>query len=165
MRVTTAGGIARYLHTRGMTPSSRPWIVAWLGGPVIGIANGVTRELVYKDAVGDLTAHQISTVSAIGLFAGYFLLLQRQWPLPDDRSALRVGGTWLALTILFELGFGRAVDGKSWSELLADYDLSRGRVWTLVLAWLALGPFTVRRLAARRPGSDAAPRPADTVRA
>ena len=126
-----------------------PWIIAWLGGPVIGIANGVTRELVYKDAVGDLTAHQISTATAIGLFAGYFWLLERRYPLADDRAALRVGAAWLGLTIVFEFGFGRAVDGKTWSELLADYDLSRGRVWTLVLAWLLLGPAIVRRVRRR----------------
>jgi hypothetical protein len=141
MRVTTDAAVARRLETRGMTA----WIIAWLGGPIIGIANGVTRELVYKDAVGDLAAHQISTATAIGLFAGYFWLLQRRYPLADDRAALRVGAVWLGSTIVFEFGFGRAVDGKSWSELLADYDVTQGRVWTLVLAWLLLGPAVVRR--------------------
>ena len=130
--------------------TTRPWIIAWLGGPIIGIANGVTRELVYKDAVGDLTAHQISTFSALGLFAGYFWVLQRRWPLESDRSAWQVGGIWFALTVLFEFGFGRAVDGKTWSELFADYNLVHGRLWTLVLAWLVIGPLTLRRLA-RRP--------------
>ena len=123
----------------------RPWLIAWLGGPVIGIANGVTRELVYKDAVGELTAHQISTASAIGLFGAYFWVLQRRYPLASDGAALRVGAFWIALTVLFEFGFGRAVDGKTWAELLADYDLSEGRVWSLVLAWLALGPLISRR--------------------
>jgi hypothetical protein len=133
-------------RTLGVMTNERRWRLAWLGGPVIGIANGVTRELVYKDAVGELTAHQLSTVSALGLFAGYFWWLQRRYPLADDRAALRVGGFWLGLTVLFEFGFGRAVDGKSWDALLRDYDLSTGHVWTLVLAWLALGPCVVRRL-------------------
>jgi hypothetical protein len=34
------------------------------------------------------------------------------------------------------------------AQSLADYDLTSGHLWTLVLAWLALGPLTVRRLAA-----------------
>src|SRR5215207_878046 len=150
MRVTTDEGRARAAQTRGMT--SRPWLIAWLGGPVIGIANGVARELVYKDAVGDLTAHRISTGTAIGLFAGYFSLLQRRYPLASDAAALRVGAFWLVLTVLFEFGFGRGVDGKSWSELLADYNLAEGRLWPLVLGWLAFGPFTLRRaeIAVRR---------------
>ena len=83
--------------------------------------------------------------TAIGLFAGYFWLLQRRYPLASDRAALRVGAFWLTLTVLFEFGFGRAVDGKTWAELLADYNLGQGRVWTLVLAWLALGPLVSRR--------------------
>jgi hypothetical protein len=155
MRVTSDGGRRRKLHTRRMT--SRPWLIAWLGGPVIGIANGVTRELVYKDSVGDLAAHQISSATAIGLFGAYFWVLQRRYPLASDSAALRVGAFWLTLTVVFEFGFGRAVDGKTWAELLADYDLGKGRVWSLVLAWLALGPFVIRR--ASRRASRYAPRP------
>ena len=86
--------------------SQRAWLLAWLGGPLIGIANGTVRELAYKDRVGELTAHQISTGSAIVLFAGYF-------------------------------------------ELLADYDLRKGRLWPLVLAWIVLGPAAVRARRAR----------------
>jgi hypothetical protein len=50
-------------------------------GPLIGIANGTLRELAYKDRVGELKAHQLSTASAIALFAGYFELLARRRPL------------------------------------------------------------------------------------
>ena len=63
-------------------PSRRAWLLAWLGGPLIGIANGTLREVAYSDRVGELTAHQISTGSAIALFAGYFELLAHsgRWP-------------------------------------------------------------------------------------
>jgi len=44
---------------------------------LIGIANGTLREVAYKDRVGELTAHQLSTGSAIALFAGYFEWLAR----------------------------------------------------------------------------------------
>jgi hypothetical protein len=119
-------------------------MVAWLGGPVIGIANGTLRELTYKDRVGELTARQLSTASAIGLFAGYFELLARRWPLPSTRAALEVGAGWLALTIAFEFGFGHYVAHASRRELLADYDVRKGRLWPLALAWIALGPAVVR---------------------
>ena len=122
----------------------RPWIVAWLGGPLIGIANGTLRELGYKDRVGERTAHQISTVTALALFAVYFERLDRRWPLPTARDALRVGALWLVLTVAFEFGFGRGVAHSSWEELLADYDVRRGRLWPLVLVWIALGPAIVR---------------------
>jgi hypothetical protein len=46
-----------------------PWLVGWLGGSVMGVTNGVVRELVYADRVGDLTAHQLSAVSLTLLMA------------------------------------------------------------------------------------------------
>ena len=120
----------------------RAWLLAWLGGPLIGIANGTARELTYEKRIGEQRAHQLSTVTAIGLFAAYFDVLSRRWPL-SSREALRVGGAWLMLTVAFEFGFGR-LEGKSWRELLADYDLRHGRLWPLVLVWLFVGPNTMR---------------------
>ena len=122
----------------------RAWLLAWLGGPLIGIANGTLREVAYKDRVGELAAHQISTGTAVGLFAGYFELLAHRRPLSSTREALEVGIAWLALTIAFEFGFGHYVAHTSWCDLLADYDLHKGRLWPLVLAWIALGPAVVR---------------------
>jgi hypothetical protein len=121
-----------------------PWLIAWLGGSVLGIANGVIRELVYKDEVGDQTAHYISTATLIVLLALYFWMLDRRWPLPTLRDALLIGLMWALLTASFDFGFGHYVDRKPWSELARDYDLSAGRVWLLVLAWVAVGPSVVR---------------------
>lgn len=138
--------LARAARRLGRDRVWRRYLLAWLGGPVIGIANGVTRELAYKERVGELTAHQISTASAIALFAGYFWILGRRWPIPTRRTALAIGGTWLVLTVAFEFGFGHYVDRKSWSELFADYNVAEGRSWPFVLAWLSVGPLAVRRL-------------------
>ena len=107
----------------------RRYTVAWLGRVVIGMANGTARELTYRKSVGELAAHQISTATAISLFAAYFQGLERRWPIPSRRSALGIGATWLLLTVAFEFGFGHCVAKKSWAELLRDYDLSEGRVW------------------------------------
>ena len=133
-----------------LDPAARRWLLAWLGGPVIGIANGVARETLYADRVGDLTAHQISTAVALALFALYFALLERRWPLPTLRTAFAVGAAWLVLTIAFEFGFGHWGDGKTWNELVADYNVFGGHLWPLVLVWLALGPAAVRWLRPRR---------------
>jgi hypothetical protein len=125
------------------------WTLAWLGGSALGVVNGTARELLYKERVGELTAHQLSTVSGIALFALYFALLERAWPIPTERTALTIGGTWLGLTVAFEFGFGHYVDGKSWAELLHDHNLADGRVWTLMLTWIALGPAAVRLIRSR----------------
>jgi hypothetical protein len=56
------------------------------------------------------------------------------------------GATWLALTVAFEFGFGHWVDGRSWSELAANYDVTTGHVFVVVLIWVAAGPAVVRAL-------------------
>ena len=122
----------------------RNWIIAWLGGSVLGIVNGVARELTYKDRVGETTANQISAASLTALLALYFLVLQRRWPLPTGRMAAEVGTSWVVLTVLFEFGFGHWVDGKSWDELFENYDISEGHLWLLVLLWIGVGPAATR---------------------
>ena len=128
------------------------WMTAWIGGPLIGIANGSARELTYGRRTTELTAHQVSTGAALVLFTAYFAALERRWPLPSKRAALEVGAGWAALTVGFEFGFGRGIAHQPWSKLLGDYDLRRGRVWGLVPVWMALGPLTVRA-ASRRDAS------------
>jgi hypothetical protein len=54
---------------------------------------------------------------------------------------LWVGAAWLASTVAFELVFGHFVSGLSWSALLADYDIMRGRLWSLILVSVSLGPW------------------------
>jgi len=47
--------------------------------------------------------------------------------------------------LAFELVVGHYGFGKAWSELLADYDLRRGRIWVAVLVVTLLAPlWTVR---------------------
>ena len=116
---------------------------------MIGVANGVVREATFGKVLGPRAAHAASGATAIGAFAGYFSLLQRRWPIPSTRDALRIGAAWLGMTVAFEFGFGRAVAKQSWEELLADYNLADGRTWPVVLAWITLGPAVVRQVQAQ----------------
>ena len=128
----------------------RPWLVAWLGGPVIGIVNGVARETLYANAVGDSAAHQISTGTGAALFALYFWFLTGRWPLETRRDALTVGAVWVALMVAFEFGFGHSVDGTSWRDLARDWNLADGRLWPLLVLWVGAGPTVFRELRRRR---------------
>lgn len=58
-----------------------------------------------------------------------------------------VGSIWPVLTAAFVFAFGRRVASGGWPELLPDYNVARGRLWSLVLLWLgdrigAPGPST-----------------------
>jgi hypothetical protein len=131
---------------------ARAWVIGWLGGPVLGIANGTIREAVYRDRLGELPAHQVSTATLIALLGLYMAALERRWPIPSRRTAWAIGGTWTVLTALFEVGLGRLVTGDSWSKILKQYDLPHGRVWVLVLVWMAVGPAAIRELRTQRSG-------------
>jgi hypothetical protein len=108
------------------------------------VGNGIVREATYAKSLSEYTAHQVSVITAIAAFASYFLWLDRRWPLAGAREARRVGRVWLVLTVLFEFGFGRLVAKKPWRDLLADYNLLRGRTWPLVLLWLSRGPAVIQ---------------------
>lgn len=40
---------------------SLPWMVAWRGDAVLGVANGAVRHLVDEDRIGHLAAHSVAT--------------------------------------------------------------------------------------------------------
>lgn len=113
---------------------------------MLGIANGVTREVVYKDRVGEFRANQIAVAVLIALLALYFSILERRWPIPTLRAAIAIGATWAILTVAFEFVFGHWVDGKTWSELPQNYNVADGRLWLVALIWISGGPAVTRRL-------------------
>jgi hypothetical protein len=123
----------------------RRWLTAWFGLAAWGVANGIIRELTYADMVGDHAAHQLSTFTLIAMIGGYTWWLQRRWPLISTADAVRIGLLWVAMTVAFEFGFGHYVDGASWATLLADYDITRGNLWILVLLTIGSAPVLARR--------------------
>ena len=100
---------------------------------VLAVLNGGVRDTWFTPAVGDTAGRAISSV----LLALLILLatwLTIRWIGPTTPGqAMTVGALWVGLTLAFEFGAGRYRFGKSWAELLADYDLLRGRIWILVL--------------------------------
>jgi hypothetical protein len=119
------------------TATLRPWLLAWLGLPILGIANGAIREVSYKRVAGELAAHQLSTATLLVLMATYLWALERRWPLQRSRRALTIGGSWAVLTILFEFGFGRyaaclsCLAGSSVAGCQSTPESSSGRSGTL----------------------------------
>lgn len=115
-------------------------ILLWFTFPFVAILNGALREAAYKKHVGDLPAHQISTVTGIVFFGIIFYFIFKNWKIESAKNAILIGVTWLGLTILFEFGFGHYIMGNSWQKLLHDYNLMEGRVWSLFLAWITIAP-------------------------
>jgi len=98
-------------------------------------------------------AHSLSVVPLLIAIVAWAMWVARRWPLRDSRTALRVGVTWLALTLAFEFGLG-ALQGLSMEEMLAEYDITRGRLWPLIPLATLLAPPVVYAVAnlVSRPG-------------
>ena len=116
------------------------YLFAWFPMLILAILNGILRDLGYKKHLGDLTAHQISTFTLLLLFGGYIFLMVKKYPPSSSNQALILGLLWTALTLLFEFGFG-TYRGNSWTKMLEDYNLFRGRIWVLIPIALAIGPY------------------------
>jgi len=122
----------------------------WFLFMILAIINAGIRNGVYKPIVGDLTAHQISTVIfAIVIFVVTYLILRFSDLNLSDSQALLMGTIWLILTIGFEFIAGHYIFGNSWEKLLADYNILNGRIWSLVLLTIFTAPllsnFILRR--------------------
>lgn len=122
------------------------YAVAWLLMPIIGIINGTIRQYAYSNALGELRAHQVSTVTGIFLFGLYIWALTLFWKIRSSAEAIAIGLIWLTLTIAFEFLFGHYVMKHSWSRLFHDYNLFEGRLWVLVLLWVTLAPYVFHKL-------------------
>jgi hypothetical protein len=118
------------------------WIVILL----LANMNGALRELWLIPQLGAAPGRALSTVLLSGLV---FLLtwLTISWIHPSTKGeALGIGAFWLVLTLAFEFLAGHYVFRKPWADLLVDYDVTRGRIWVLVLVVVLLAPLWTARL-------------------
>jgi hypothetical protein len=122
------------------------YTLLWFGLPLLAILNAVIRDLFYKKALGELPAHQVSTVSLIVLIGIYTWLFSFVWRLQFTCQALIVGLIWVTLTVAFEFIFGHFVMKHSWATLFHDYNIFAGRIWLLIPIWAMLAPFTIFKL-------------------
>ena len=116
------------------------YILAWFPMLLLAVLNGILRDLGYKKYAGDLTAHQISTITLIILFAFYIGYIIKRFPPSSSAQAILIGTIWVVLTLCFEFGFGR-YRGNSWSVLFADYNILKGRIWFLIPLWIFIAPY------------------------
>jgi len=122
------------------------YALLWLGLAILGVINGAIRNYVYLDALGELRAHQVSTVVLIILIGIYTWIFNIIWRPETSIQAITIGVIWLALTVIFEFIFGHYVMGHPWSRLFYDYNITQGRIWSLVLIWTLLASFVVYKL-------------------
>lgn len=122
------------------------YVLAWVPMVFIAIGNGALREAWITPRLGELHGRQLSTVILIALFAAYIWGVTKILPIRTGREALAIGAVWLALTLGLEFALGRFVSGLSSREMLAEYDLTDGRLWALVPLWVAIAPYVFYKI-------------------
>lgn len=128
--------------TWGLTAKA---LAVWLAILVCAIANGTLREAILIPHLGNAIGLSLS-----GLLLSTLILAITYFALPWLGSTRRlqligIGVGWLALTLVFEMSFGR-LQGKSWSALLGAYTFRDGNIWPFVLLITAAAPYVAGRL-------------------
>ena len=125
--------------------------IAWLLILGLAIVNGVLREGVLVPALGTTPGLMLSGAILAACVLVVALLLVARLGRVSTRRCLGIGAFWLALTLAFEFGFGRAVAHKTWTQLLDAYTFRDGNLWPLVLLVVVLAPLFAAWLRRRRP--------------
>jgi hypothetical protein len=106
-------------------------LMTWLVIAAVMFLNGALRVLVLQPRLGEALARQVATGLGVAVVFGFALLFVRGVEKPASGELLLVGALWLVLTLAFEFGLGY-ISGASRQEMLADYDVLKGRLWPLI---------------------------------
>ena len=118
----------------------------WLTLVAAESIHGVMRRLFLEPQLGDLRARQVSVFTGAVLI-GLVFWFTLKWLGPQPvRRWWTLGLFWLALTLAFEIGLGRAI-GMSWDRIASDFDPRRGGLLAFGMLVILVGP---RLLAPRR---------------
>ncbi len=123
------------------------WTLAlWGLMAVSAILNGSFRQFLLIPWIGRRAGHVVSciTLSAIILLISY-LFFQNTTMRYSVGDLWLVGLIWMALAVAFEFGLGHFVLKRSWSVLLEDYNILKGRIWVVVLIVTLVGPYLTGR--------------------
>lgn len=116
-------------------------IFFWFLLLVVAILNAGFRTKILQEKLGDLRAHQVASLTFIVLIMTisviYAALMISFATLMDLWT---VGILWVILTVMFEFLFGHYVMKHPWKRLLNDYNLLKGRLWSLVIIAIVIGP-------------------------
>jgi hypothetical protein len=115
-------------------------LAIWCGLLMAAFLNGAVREMWLTPAFGDAAGHAISALvlSAVVIAVAWLAIV---WLHPHSANeALLIGDEWVLLTIAFEFLAGYYLFGSSWQALIAQYDVSRGELWELVLITMLIAP-------------------------
>ncbi|MEF3695656.1 hypothetical protein [Desulfolutivibrio sp.] len=112
------------------------WLLCFMTAVVLGLVRGrfVTPRL------GEARARRLMTLVMCLCIYIYTWIMMHFWGETSVWTALKVGVSWTVATFVFECTMGMVLMKKSWSEIMADYNVCHGRLWLLVLVSTLTAP-------------------------
>ena len=121
-------------------------LVLWLAILVLAIVNGVLRERALNPIMGPVGG-LITSGAILSLCIFLVAFFSAGWLGAAEASGFwLIGLLWVLLTLLFETGFGRLVQRRTWAQLLQAYTFKGGNIWPVVLAVTLVSPWVAARL-------------------
>jgi hypothetical protein len=133
-------------------------LAVWLLLMIAEVVHGLWRMRYLALWLGDFPARQVCVFTGSMLILLITYVCIRRIPASKTQTLLAVGLAWLALTVAFELAFGRFGLHRSWEEIGSDFDLLHGGMFPIGLAVLTLSPLVTARWRGRPPECDACAR-------
>jgi hypothetical protein len=124
----------------------------WLLILVCAVINGASREGFLAPQFGPGTALVLSGLLLSACIVAVSVVLVPWFGRLKASHYLVLGLFWLSLTLVFEFGFGRLLQHKTWEQLFAAYTFQGGNLWPLVLIVTALAPLLAASLRGMLPG-------------
>ena len=124
-------------------------LAAWFVMLIVAVVNGAIRDITYGKRIRELAAHQLSTLTGVVAHGVVMWLYVKSYPPASAGAAWRLGLLWTALTVAFEFLFFHYAAGRTWDELLGNYNVKAGKVWVFVLVWVAAAPYLFFKLQSR----------------
>lgn len=116
--------------------------VFWIIMVLIAIANGFFGQFVMTRFLGDYGSHLYRTFFAVAvIFIASHIYVRYTGIAGIYAPAVLTGLFWAASSLTFEFGFGHYVFKLPWEKITSEYDISNGRLWSLVIISEALSPF------------------------
>lgn len=125
-------------------------MLLWGGFVLFGAASGAVRTAFTGPSFGAAAIPLHTLALCLFVFVMTFRFVRKTADAQAAALAWRIGVMWVMLSVAFQLGVGRFVLDAPLGVLLAEYDVSQGRLWPLYLLFLLCAPRLAAVLRLRR---------------
>jgi len=123
-------------------------VISWIPLTVLAIFNGTIWQSALAPFMNDHFAGALLCITLILIVTAYTGILWFIYPGWKKNGVWTTGVIWVTLTIALEFAV-IITNSQPWDMLFYRYNLFAGRLWLLVVVWIAVAPKMVSLWATR----------------